>query len=40
MKMIEYNHFICHFYCHFSVYSHILLLGQDMKFRKKSADLF
>lgn len=18
MKMIEYNHFICHFYCHFS----------------------
>ena len=28
MKMIEYNHFICHFYCHFSVYSHILLLGK------------
>ena len=25
MKMIEYNHFICHYYCHFSVYSHILL---------------
>ena len=21
MKMIEYNHFICHFYCHFSLYS-------------------
>ena len=25
MKMIEYNHFICHYYCHFPVYSHILL---------------
>ena len=28
MKMIEYNHFICHYYCHFSVYSHILLSGK------------
>jgi len=28
MKMIEYNHFICHFYCHFSLYSNILLSGK------------
>ena len=28
MKMIEYNHFICHYYCHFFVYSHILLSGK------------
>ena len=28
MKMIEYNHFICHYYCHFPVYSHILLSGK------------
>ena len=32
MKMIEYNHFICHYYCHFSVYSHILLLGKTWSF--------
>ena len=28
MKMIEYNHFICHYYCHFPVYSHIFLSGK------------
>lgn len=36
MKMIDYNHFICHFHCRFSVFSHILLSGARNEFPGKS----
>ena len=43
MKMIEYNHFICHFYCHFSEYFHLLLSGKPWSSRRSlmtSSDSF